>query len=97
MYPLFTCVVFIGALTLAREISSMFALYLQPYDAGSVGLKRYSSNFFVIKPHPYLLYLQGLIEGSLSEGLGFSAPNTFKYFPAEYIISAYNYRRELSF
>lgn len=37
---------FIGALTLAGVISSMFALYLQLYDAGSVGLKRYSSNSF---------------------------------------------------
>lgn len=97
MYLLFTCVVFIGALTLGGVISSMFALYLQLYDAGSVDLKRYSSNLFVIYPHPYLLYLQGLMKGSLFEGLGFSVPNTFKYCPAEYIISVYNYCGEFLF
>lgn len=43
------------------------------------------------------MYLQGLMEESLFEGLGFSVLNAFKYFPAEYIVSAYHYYEEFPF
>lgn len=37
------------------------------------------------------------MEEGLSEGLGFSVPNTLKYFPAEYKVSTYSYCEEFPF